>query len=171
MPASRDLKSLFSLHPPLLPTNWPSPQWEWFRALYEVLHKVHTIKIPNPHCFDARNNLCQWLKCAECPRNHNVNKKNSRFELKSALNFKLRHRKAQKMILSGRYGDLYGREGDRCRIRETWHVWKRLKASSILWIVTELYIFIIFCFTLLLHEKQIPILNEQANLNSGCPPR
>ena len=29
------------------------------------------------------------------------------------------HIKAQKMILSGRYGDLYGRPGDWCRIRET----------------------------------------------------
>ena len=27
------------------------------------------------------------------------------------------------MILSGRYGDLYWRAGDRCRIRESWHVW------------------------------------------------
>ena len=48
---------------------------------------------------------------------------------------------------------------------------KGLKRLQFLWIVTELYIIIRFCFTLLLHEKQIPILNEQANLNSGCPPR
>ena len=32
--------------------NWPSPQWEWLRTLYEVLHDVHTIKI-HDHCFNA----------------------------------------------------------------------------------------------------------------------
>ena len=26
------------------PSPWPSPQWEWFRAFYEVVHEVHTIK-------------------------------------------------------------------------------------------------------------------------------
>ena len=35
----------------------------------------------------------------------------------------LQHIKAQKMVLSGRYGDPYGRPGDWCRIRESWHVW------------------------------------------------
>ena len=65
MPTSEDLKSgdcLF-LHyppPPQKKKNWPSPQWEWLRTLYGVLHDVRTIKIRN-HRFDARNNLCQWL--------------------------------------------------------------------------------------------------------------
>ena len=68
MPTSGDLKSgdclFFTTPPPGIsttgpPKNWPSPQWEWLRTLYDVLHDVHTIKIRNHH-FDARNNLCPW---------------------------------------------------------------------------------------------------------------
>ena len=57
----------------------------------------------------------------KCPWNRTANNKNSSFELKG-LNHKLRHRKAQKMILCGRYGDPYGRARDWCRIWESWHV-------------------------------------------------
>ena len=36
-------------------------------TLYEISHEVHTIKIRS-HCFDARNNLCQWLNmCRNVP--------------------------------------------------------------------------------------------------------
>ena len=51
MPTSGDLKSgdcLFLVTPGISttpPKNWPSPQWEWLRTLYDVLHDVHTIKI------------------------------------------------------------------------------------------------------------------------------
>ena len=48
------------------------------------------------------------------------------FFAKNGLHLKLTHIKAQKMILSGRYGDPYGRPGDWCRIRESWHVCKFL---------------------------------------------
>ena len=41
---------------------------------------------------------------------------------KNGLDLKLRHSQAPKVILSGRYGDPYGRAGDLCRIRESWHV-------------------------------------------------
>ena len=65
MPTSGDLKSgdcLFFLYPPP-PKNWPTPQWEWLRSLYEV----HTIKIRN-HRFDTRINLCPWLNtCKNAP--------------------------------------------------------------------------------------------------------
>ena len=44
---------------------------------------------------------------------------------KNGLNLELRHRKAQKMILSGRYGDPYGRPGDSCRIQESWYACKQ----------------------------------------------
>ena len=51
------------------------------------------------------------------------------FCAKNGLHLKLTHIKAQKMILSGRYGDPYGRPGDWCRtVRlpdnpgEGWHV-------------------------------------------------
>ena len=36
--------SFFSLPPPP-PKNWPSPQREWLRTVYDVLRDVHTIKI------------------------------------------------------------------------------------------------------------------------------
>ena len=69
MPTSEDLKSedsIFHTRPLPPPPNppfrqiQPSPQWEWPRTSYEVLHELHTIKIRNHHCV-ARNNLCQWL--------------------------------------------------------------------------------------------------------------
>ena len=44
------------------------------------------------------------------------------FCAKKGLHLKLTYIKAQKMILSRRYGDPYGRPGDWCRIRESWHV-------------------------------------------------
>ena len=40
----------------------------------------------------------------------------------NGINSKLKRRKAHNSILSGRFGDLYGRPGDCCRIRESWHV-------------------------------------------------
>ena len=38
---------------------------------------------------------------------------------KKGFIFKLKHRKVQKSILSERFGDLYERAGDQCRIPET----------------------------------------------------
>ena len=45
-----------------------------------------------------------------------MNKKSSIFEKQNGLNFKLKHRKAQKSILSRRLGDPYGRVEDQCHI-------------------------------------------------------
>ena len=64
--------------------------------------------------FDARNNLChdQWLnRCKNAPETV-LRIRKFKFWAKNGLNLKLGHRKAQKMILSGTYGDLYGRLGD-----------------------------------------------------------
>ena len=72
MPTSWDLKSgdclFFTSCPPPTPLkNWPSPQWEWLRTLYDFFHDVHSIKIRN-HRFDARNNLRRWLNtCKNSP--------------------------------------------------------------------------------------------------------
>ena len=80
MPTPGDLKSgdclffttppppgIILTEPPPPPKNWPSPQLEWLRTLYDVLRDVHTIKIQNHH-LDARNNLCQWLNtCKNAP--------------------------------------------------------------------------------------------------------
>ena len=41
------------------------------------------------------------------------------FGAKNGLNFNPRHRKAQKIILSARYGDPYGREGDLCHVQDS----------------------------------------------------
>ena len=69
IPTSRDLKSGDSLFctTPLLNVNSPPPQphhhrqtshqiitWAWLRALFEVLHEVHTIKIRFYHCNDEK---------------------------------------------------------------------------------------------------------------------
>ena len=45
-----------------------------------------------------------------------MNKKSSNFEKQNGLNFKLKHRKAQKSILSRRLGEPYGRAEDQCHI-------------------------------------------------------
>ena len=45
-----------------------------------------------------------------------MNKKSSNFEKQNGLNFKLKHRKAQKSILSRRLGDPYRRAEDQCHI-------------------------------------------------------
>ena len=51
----------------------------------------------------------QWLNtCKNAPETV-LRKKKFKFWAKNGLNLKLRHRKAQKMILSRRYGDPYGR--------------------------------------------------------------
>ena len=42
-----------------------------------------------------------------------------KFGGKNGLDLKLRHRKALKMILYRRYGDLHRRAGDQCRILAT----------------------------------------------------
>ena len=63
-------------------------------------------------------NLCQWLnRCKNVPETIQIiNIKNSNFEKQNGLNFKLKHRKAQKSILSRRLGDPYGRAEDQCHI-------------------------------------------------------
>ena len=48
-----------------------------------------------------------------------MNKKSSNFVKKNGLNFKLKHRNAQKSILSGRFGALTGRSGDLMKNLET----------------------------------------------------
>ena len=51
----------------------------------------------------------------KCARNRTTNKKNSRFEetMGYLWHLKLKHRKEQEMILSGRFDDPYGRAGER----------------------------------------------------------
>ena len=72
-----------------------------FRTLYQVLHEVDTIKIRD-HRFNARNHLCQWQYSCKMPQKQYYEQEKFKFWTKNGLNFKLRHRKAHKMILSGR---------------------------------------------------------------------
>ena len=103
--------------PPPLSTNWSRPRSEWVRTLYEVLHDV-TYYQNSRSSFWCQNNLCQCIS-AYCPWNRTTNKKKSKFGGGNGLNLKLKHRKAQKMVLSGRFGNPYGIVGDRCHIPET----------------------------------------------------
>ena len=59
-----------------------------------------------------------------------LRKEKFKFCGKNGLHLKLKNRKDQKMILSERLGDPYGRTEDRCRIRESWHVCTVLKDTS-----------------------------------------
>ena len=63
-----------------------------------------------------------------CHTNRTMNKTNSSFDYKNGQNFKLKHRKDKKLVLSERLGDPYGTVGDGCRqlcrIRESWYMWK-----------------------------------------------
>ena len=60
---------------------------------------------------------------AKLPQKPNFEKKKIRILGEYGINFKLKHRKAHNSILSGRFGDPYGRPGDCCRIRESLHVY------------------------------------------------
>ena len=72
------------------------------------------------------NNLCQWLKYVQkWPPETVLQIKKFKFWIKNGLNVKLKHRKAQKMILSGKFGDSYGKAGDRYHVRESWHTWDK----------------------------------------------
>ena len=86
---------------------------KWLRTLYEVLHGVYTFKFP----FHGRNNLCQWPNmCKNVPETVQWIKQKLEFCEENGLNLKHKNRRAQKSILSGRFGDPYeraGREGGR----------------------------------------------------------
>ena len=55
----------------------------------------------------------------KCPRNTTMNKKIVQILREKGLNFKLKHRNAQKSILSGRFVDLYGRVGNQYCSQDT----------------------------------------------------
>ena len=127
MPTSGDLKSavyLFLTTPngfPRFQQIDPAPNgndlWHYMKSYMRyILSKFTTIVL------NVRNNLWQWLNtCKNAPET--VLREKFKFRAKNGLNHKLRHRKAQKMSLSGRYGDPHRRAGDRCCIRESWHEW------------------------------------------------
>ena len=85
-----------------------------FRTLCEVLHEVHAIKICLHHYNYEIIFAGEYVK--KCPRNCTMNKKRFEFWGKKWAKFRT---KAQKSILSGRFGDPYGRVGDQYRNRES----------------------------------------------------
>ena len=130
MPASGDLRSealFFSLPPPGISTDPPrqidpTPNGNdlgHYMKSYrkDILSKFAIIVLMPEIIF-----VSKWIR-AKMPHKTYCECEKFTFWAKNGRNLKLRHRKAQKMILSGRYGDPYGKEGDRCRIWESWHVW------------------------------------------------
>ena len=69
---------------------------------------------------------------AKCPQNRTMNQTKFAYILGgNGKNFKLKHRKSHNSILSGRFGDPYGRPGVWCRsIRERWHVCYNVKVPN-----------------------------------------
>ena len=101
-------------HLPPPPTNWPSHNGlgYYMRSYmkYMLSKYVQKKKVPE---------TVLWVK-------------SSNFEGKNGLNFKLKHRKAQKSLLCGRFGDPYGRAEGQCCIRESCHIcslWVELRFS------------------------------------------
>lgn len=96
-------------------TNWLIPQviaWVWLITLYEVLHKLHTIKI--------RVGIITFINGETSEKMSQKLTLNQRMfwilgEI-NGLNSKLRHRKAQMSKLIWRFGDTYERPGDLCYI-------------------------------------------------------
>ena len=56
---------------------------------------------------------------AKMPQKLNFESKKIRILGENGINSKLKYKKAHNSILSGRFGDLYGRPGDCCHIWET----------------------------------------------------
>ena len=56
---------------------------------------------------------------AKMPQKLNFESKKIRILGENGINSKLKYKKAHNSILSGRFGELYGRRGDCCHIWET----------------------------------------------------
>ena len=125
--------ALFALPSRIATTNLPNPNsnpinsirsspWfitcEWLRTLHEVLYEVQTITI-RFYDWNGEFIFVSGKIHAKMPQKPNYESKKIRIFGENGINFKLKHRKAHNSILSGRFGDPYGRPGDWCRIQET----------------------------------------------------
>lgn len=93
-------------------TQWPQIMtWVWLRTLSEVSHKLQTVKInkivlaasDENTMFKNATESILWLK--------------KKIWILEELKSKLKHWKAQNSILPRKFGDLYGRPGDLCCIK------------------------------------------------------
>ena len=120
MPTSGDLKSghsLFCITPPPLPPpnvnspnipHPPCPQNDEVAMAKDIIMKSYMKYL-------TKKSLSESKYGQKCPRNRTMNKKSLNCE-KKELNFKPKHRKAQKSILCERFGDPNGRAGDLCPV-------------------------------------------------------
>ena len=86
---------------------------------------------------------------------------------KNWLNLKLRHRKAQKTILSGRYGDPHRSAGDQFRIWESCHVWDQVhegRGGQCFVYIGDRFFLIVFTRLKIHHQNSSMI--ETANANT-----
>ena len=109
------------LFPPPRPKEQFDPDPNRLRTLYEVLHELQIITI---HFYGCNGEIIfvSDVIPSKMPQKPNFESKPIRILGEKGINSKVKHRKAQNAILSGRFGDPYGRPGDCCRIRESWHV-------------------------------------------------
>ena len=91
------------------------------RTLYEVLHELQIITIHFYGCNGEIIFVSDAIR-AKMPQKPSFESKTIRILGEKGVNSKVKHRKAQYAILSGRFVGPYGRPGDCCRIRESWHV-------------------------------------------------
>ena len=82
---------------------------------------------------------------AKIPRKLNYESKKIQILGENGINSKLKHRKAHNSILQGRFGDLYGRLGDRCCIWESWQVCNWLRSFQVLCFLADLPAIILPC--------------------------
>ena len=87
------------------------------RTLYEVLHELQTIAIRFYDC-NGEITLYQWWNMCENAPETEVWIKKIWILGENGINSKLEHRKAHNSILSGRFGDPYGRPGN------CWCMWE-----------------------------------------------
>ena len=112
---------------PLLPTPRPPHKHNSIqtltrlRTLYEVLHELQIVTIRFYGCNGEIIFVSDAIR-AKMLQKPNFESKTTRILGEKGINSKVKHRKAQNAILSGRLGDPYGRPGDCCRIRESWRV-------------------------------------------------
>jgi len=116
MPTSGDLKSrdsLFCTTPPSPNVNNPNTPTHH--------PQIDPATMASDIIWGLTWSTCYQNACKKSTRNRTMIKK-VHILRGNRLNFKLKHRKAQKSILCGRFGHLYGRAGGKCRIRESWHI-------------------------------------------------
>ena len=110
---------LFLFHYPPPPDNDTLPHKHNNYSIQSlILHKVQTIAISLYECNGKIIFVSDEIH-PKMPQERTFESKKIQILGETGINSKLKHRKAHNSILSWRFGDLYGRLGDCCCIRET----------------------------------------------------